>query len=196
MDTPRARGESENPESSAERHLRTRRVLLRPWRSEDLAPCAAMNADPQVVEYFPAPLSTGESEAFVARMQASIEARGYGLWAVEAPSEAAFIGCVGLLAVGEEMPFAPAVEIGWRLARPYWGRGLAHEAALAAMAFAFQGLGLRGLVAFTAQGNTRSRRLMERLGMRRDPAEDFPHPALPARHPLRAHVLYRLDAPR
>jgi RimJ/RimL family protein N-acetyltransferase len=153
-----------------------------------------MNADPEVMEYFPAPLSTAQSASFIARMQASLEDRGYGLWAVEMPGEAAFIGAVGLLSVDDDMAFAPAVEIGWRLARPYWGRGLAGEAAAAAMAFAFQELGLPALLAYTAERNQRSRRLMERLGMRRDPNEDFEHPEVPAGHPLAPHVLYRIDA--
>jgi RimJ/RimL family protein N-acetyltransferase len=154
-----------------------------------------MNADPEVMAYFPAPLSRQESAAFIARMQASLTERGYGLWAVEMPGEASFIGCVGLLEVPDAMAFAPAVEVGWRLARPWWGRGLAREAAEAALARAFGGLALPALVAYTSEGNRRSRRLMARLGMRRDPAEDFAHPGLPASDPLAAHVLYRIDAP-
>ncbi len=176
--------------------MRTERLLLRDWRADDLEPCAAMNADPEVMEHFPAPLSRAQSASFITRMQASMKDRGYGLWAVEMPGEAAFIGCVGLLAVDDDMAFAPAVEVGWRLARAHWGRGLACEAAAAALAFAFQDLALPALVAYTAERNMRSRRLMEGLGMRRDPAEDFSHPGLPAGDPLAPHVLYRIDAPR
>jgi RimJ/RimL family protein N-acetyltransferase len=134
--------------------------------------------------------------AFVERMELSFDDSGYGLWAVELQGGPQFIGCVGLLAVADGLPFAPAVELGWRLAREQWGRGLAGEAAGAAIAFAFEELRLPGLVAYTAERNRRSRRLMERLGMGHDPAEDFEHPALPAGHPLAPHVLYRLRARR
>jgi RimJ/RimL family protein N-acetyltransferase len=176
--------------------LRTERLLLRRWRPEDLEPCAAMNADAEVMEHFPAPLSTAESSALIARMERCFEELGYGLWAVEIPDSVSFIGCVGLVPVGIDFAFAPAVEIGWRLARSHWGSGLAHEAASATIAYAFQELGLPALVAYTAERNERSRRLMERLGMRRDPAEDFAHPRLPAGHPLSPHVLYRVVAVR
>jgi ribosomal-protein-alanine N-acetyltransferase len=154
-----------------------------------------MNADPCVMENFPAPLSRRESAAFIGRMESCFEDRGYGLWAVECSGEAPFIGCVGLLPVGNDLPFAPAVEVGWRLARAYWSAGLAKEAASAAIAFAFDRLRLRELVAYTAERNERSRRLMERLGMRHDPAEDFAHPGLTLGHPLAPHVLYRLESP-
>jgi RimJ/RimL family protein N-acetyltransferase len=127
-------------------------------------------------------------------MEGCFEDRGYGLWAVELPGTAPFVGCVGLLAVGEELPFAPAVEVGWRLARPDWGQGLACEAASAAIAFAFDRLRLSELVAYTAERNERSRRLMDRLGMRHDPAENFVHPGLPSGDPLAPHVLYRLES--
>ncbi len=176
--------------------LRTERLLLRRWRSSDLQPFAAINADPLVMEYLPAPLSGPETAALMARIERCFEARGYGLWAVEIPGEAALIGFVGLSPVDLELASAPVVELGWRLARAFWGRGLAAEAAAAAMRFGFQELELPALVAFTAAGNQRSRRLMQRLGMRRDPAEDFEHPLLPAGHPLRAHILHRVDADR
>ncbi|HWW90863.1 MAG TPA: GNAT family N-acetyltransferase [Solirubrobacteraceae bacterium] len=179
---------------SAGPELRTERLLLRRWRTSDLEPCAAMNADPRVMENFPAALSRRESDAFIERMEACFEDCGYGLWALELPGEASFIGCVGLLAVGNELPFAPAVEVGWRLAPAHWGTGLAAEAASAAIAFAFDRLRLRELVAYTAERNVRSRRLMDRLGMSHDPAEDFAHPGLPVGHPLAPHVLYRLGS--
>jgi RimJ/RimL family protein N-acetyltransferase len=178
----------------AEPELRTERLLLRRWRASDLDPCAAMNADPRVMEHFPALLSRRESAAFIERIEASFEDRGHGLWALELPGEAPFLGCVGLLAVGEELPFAPAVEIGWRLVRAHWGMGLAGEAASAAIAFAFDRLCLSELVAYTAERNERSRRLMDRLGMRHEPAENFVHPGLPLGDPLAPHVLYRLES--
>jgi RimJ/RimL family protein N-acetyltransferase len=154
-----------------------------------------MNAEPQVVEYLPRPYSRAESAAFIAQMEHSFEERGYGLWAVELTGRAPFVGCVGLLELRGELPFAPGVEIGWRLARPWWGRGFATEAASAAIAHAFTELALSELVAYTARRNLRSRRVMQRLGMRRDAAEDFCHPALAPGDPLAPHVLYRLAAP-
>jgi RimJ/RimL family protein N-acetyltransferase len=182
--------------SPAGPRLTTKRLLLRRWRADDLAPFAEINADPAVMEHFPATLSPAESAALVARIETSFDAHGYGLWAVAVPGEAPCIGFVGLKPVDLEVPFAPAVEIGWRLARPYWGRGLASEGASAAVAFGFQELDLPEIVSFTAAGNVRSRRVMERLDMRRDPVEDFDHPLLPVDHRLRRHVLYRLDRVR
>jgi len=95
--------------------------------------------------------------------------------------------------VQPEFPFAPAVEVGWRLARAFWGRGLAFEASSAAVRFGLNDLGLSSLVAYTAAVNRRSRRLAERLGMRRDAAEDFIHPGIAAGQPLAPHVLYRIS---
>ena len=174
--------------------LRTERLLLRRWRAADLEPFAAINRDPLVMEHFPAPLSSVDSVALVERVERCFDHRGFGLWAVEIPTEAAFVGFVGLDPVDSELAFAPAVELGWRLAHPFWGRGIATEAASAAMAFGFDVIGLRDLVAYTAARNPRSRRVMERLRMRRDPTEDFSHPKLAAEHPLAPHVLYRPHA--
>ncbi|MGD0453910.1 MAG: GNAT family N-acetyltransferase [Solirubrobacteraceae bacterium] len=174
--------------------LRTERLLLRRWLATDLEPLAAINADAAVMEHFPAPLSAVDSAALVERIERCFDERGYGLWAVEVREQRALAGFVGLAPVDAELAFAPAVEVGWRLARPYWGRGIATEAAIASIAFAFDELGLPSLVSYTAARNLRSRRVMERLGMRRDPAEDFIHPGVPAGHPLAPHVLYRLEA--
>ncbi len=178
--------------------LRTPRLLLRRWRESDLAPFAAMNSDPVVMEHFPNTLSEDQSRALVERIERCFAQRGYGLWAVEVGQSADFIGFVGLSPVPEELPFAPAVEVGWRLARAFWGVGYATEAASAAIEFGFERLGLQEIVSFTARVNTRSRRLMERLGMSRDPSADFEHPLLPPGSRLREHVLYRVgrDAPR
>lgn len=165
---------------------------MRRWRPSDLEPLAAINADPCVMEHFPQLLDREQTAALIARIESSFDRLGFGLWALELPGEAELIGFAGLAEVGPELPFAPAVEIGWRLARERWGRGLASEAAALAAGFAFERAGLTSLVSFTAAGNRRSRAVMERLGMLRDPAEDFLHPALPAGHPLAAHVLYRL----
>jgi ribosomal-protein-alanine N-acetyltransferase len=145
------------------------------------------------MEYLPAKLSPAESAALVERIEASFETNGFGLWAVEVPGETECIGFVGLAPVDFDVFFAPAVEVGWRLARAFWGRGLATEAARAAVAFGFQEHRLREVVSFTTGENRRSRAVMERLGMRHDPTEDFDHPLLAEDDPLRRHVLYRLN---
>jgi len=175
--------------------LRTERLILRPWRDEDLAPFAAMNADPEVMRHFPAALSRAESDAMVGRIRLGFATHGFGLWAVEVPDVLPFVGFVGLSVPRFEAPFMPCVEIGWRLSRACWGKGYATEAARAALDFGFSAKKLPEIVSFTAVGNQPSWRVMERLGMRRDPAEDFDHPALPEGHRLRQHVLYRLHAP-
>jgi RimJ/RimL family protein N-acetyltransferase len=144
------------------------------------------------MEHFSSTLTRAQSDALADRIEREMRACGYGLWAVELRDEARMIGFVGLMDVDARLPCAPAVELGWRLARPYWGRGLAYEGARAAVELAFGDLALAELVATTAVGNVRSRRLMERLGMSRDPREDFEHPLVEPGHRLRAHVLYRL----
>ncbi len=168
--------------------MQTERLILRRWRPDDREPFAALNADPEVMRYFPAPLSRAESDAFVDFCDARIESEGFGWWALERRDTRAFIGFTGL----SRPSFMPAVEIGWRLARSAWGHGYATEAARACAAFGFDTLELEEVVSFTAAGNARSRAVMERIGMTRDPADDFEHPSLPAGHPLRRHVLYRL----
>jgi RimJ/RimL family protein N-acetyltransferase len=175
--------------------LRTERLLLRQWRESDLEPWAALNADPEVMRYFPSTHTPEQSAAYARAFAAGIEERGWGLWAVEVVGGPEFIGFVGLNEPGFKAHFTPAVEVGWRLGREHWGHGYATEAARAAVAFGFGELGLSEIVSFTTEGNTRSRRVMERLGMTHDPAEDFDHPALPD-WPLRRHVLYRLASPR
>jgi ribosomal-protein-alanine N-acetyltransferase len=173
--------------------LTTGRLVLRPWRDDDLAPFAALNADLRVMEFFPAVLSRAESDGLVARIRLHMETHGFGLWAVEVPGVAPFIGFVGLMTVPPALPFAPAVEVGWRLAREHWGRGYATEAARAAVEFGFGVLRLEEIVSFTTERNRPSRAVMERLGMVHSPAEDFEHPSIPAGHALRPHVLYRLS---
>lgn len=175
--------------------LRTERLLLHRWRDGDRAPFAELNADPEVMEHFPAPLTAAESDAMVARIEATFDDRGFGLWAVEVTATGAFTGFVGLWPVGFDAHFTPAVEVGWRLARAHWGRGYATEAARAATADGFGRLGLAEIVSFTAVVNLPSQRVMERLGMTHDPRDDFDHPALPPGHRLRRHVLYRLARP-
>jgi RimJ/RimL family protein N-acetyltransferase len=175
--------------------LRTSRLLLRPWRDEDLAAFAEMSADPTVMEYL-LPLSHRglSAEAWVARARAHWDEHGFGQWVVELLDAANFIGVVGLGVVSYEAAFTPAVEVAWRLARPFWGRGYATEAAKAALDYGFGELGLTELVAVTVPANQRSRRVMERLGMTRALEDDFDHPRIPE-GPLRRHVLYRLRNP-
>jgi ribosomal-protein-alanine N-acetyltransferase len=171
--------------------ITTRRLSLRRWRPEDREPFAALNADPRVMEFFPACLSREESDAMVDRIEAHFAKHGFGPWAVEVRDGAPFIGFIGLLVPRYEAHFTPAVEVGWRLSFEAWGRGYATEGAHAALAHARDVLGLREVVSCTTPANLRSRRVMERLGLRRDPAGDFDHPLVPEDHPLRRHVLYR-----
>jgi RimJ/RimL family protein N-acetyltransferase len=173
-------------------HLRTDRSLLRRWRPSDKEPFARLNADPAVMAYFPSALDRPQSDAFVDRIEAGFISLDYGLWALELPGEAEFIGYVGLALQNFEAHFTPAVEVGWRLARAYWGRGFASEAARAAVADGFNRIDLEEIVSFTVPANVRSTRVMERLGLTHDPVDDFDHPRLPVGHRLRRHVLYRL----
>ncbi|MDQ0389676.1 GNAT family N-acetyltransferase [Streptomyces mutabilis] len=172
--------------------IRTERLLLREWRASDLEPWAAMNADPVVREYFPGTLTREQSDASVAGFQADLERRGWGWWAVEVAATGEFVGFTGLDPVEEGMPF-DGVEAGWRLARPAWGHGYATEAARAVVSFGFEELGLAEVLAVTTATNLRSRAVMRRLGMTRDPADDFDDPDVPE-GPLRRSVVYRIGA--
>jgi ribosomal-protein-alanine N-acetyltransferase len=172
--------------------LITPRLILRPWIDDDLPPFAALNADPRVNEFLPGPLTSAQSDELAARIRDHFDRHGFGLWSVELTGVAPFIGFVGLAVPKFESHFTPCVEIGWRLAAEHWGRGYATEGALAARDFAFGPLGLDEIVSFTVPMNAPSRRVMERIGMTHDPADDFDHPALPHPHRLCRHVLYRL----
>jgi RimJ/RimL family protein N-acetyltransferase len=174
-------------------HIVTSRLKLREWTDADGEPYAALNADPRVMEFFPAALTRTESGAQMAAIRAFIAERGYGLYAAEETASGRFIGFIGLSRPSFEAHFTPAVEIGWRLARETWGQGYATEGARAVVAHAFGPLGLDALVSFTAEWNRPSRRVMEKIGMTRDPAEDFLHPRVPPDHKLSRHVLYRLS---
>jgi RimJ/RimL family protein N-acetyltransferase len=171
--------------------LTTERLLLRGWREADREPWAAMNADPEVRRFFPGTLSRAESDAAVDRFQAGLLERGYGLWAVEVRATGEFAGFVGLNPAPDEVPAAPAMEIGWRLARAHWGQGIAPEAARVVSNRAFGPLGFTELVSFTTVTNAPSRRVMEKIGMTYDPADDFDNPGLKAWAETR-HVVYRL----
>lgn len=174
--------------------IKTDRLILRQWKEEDLELFAQLNADPRVMEYFPALLTRKESDERALCWQEKIEKSGWGFWAVSLPGVAEFIGCIGLLPVQFQAPFTPAVEIGWRLAFDYWGKGYATEGAKASLAYGFQTLLLNEIVAFTTTQNRRSRHVMEKIGMHRYPGDDFDHPNLPKDHPFLRHVLYRIQA--
>jgi RimJ/RimL family protein N-acetyltransferase len=175
--------------------LRTRRLWLRHWRADDAEPFAALNSDPAVMAHFPSVLSRAQSDELAERIADGLDRRGWGLWAVEIGATGGFAGFIGLQPVAFDAPFTPAVEIGWRLARTEWGRGYASEGARGVLAHAFGPLGLNEVVSFTVPANRRSRRVMEAIGMRHDPAGDFDHPGIRPDHPLRRHVLYRIARP-
>jgi RimJ/RimL family protein N-acetyltransferase len=172
--------------------LETERLILRRWKSADSEPFSRLNSNPEVMEYLLKPLSREESDAMIARGDAHIAEHGYGPWALEVKSTGELIGYTGLVRQTFEAPFTPCMEISWRLAKNSWGNGYATEAARAALAFGFEKAGLKEIVSFTVPTNRRSIAVMERLGMKRDPKEDFDHPKVPEGHPLRRHVLYRI----
>jgi RimJ/RimL family protein N-acetyltransferase len=174
--------------------LSSGRVCLRQWRDADREAFAAMNSDARVMEFFRSCLSRVESDTMVDYMQKHFSEHGFGLWAVEVPGVAPFIGFAGLDVPQFSAHFTPCVEVGWRLAFEYWGHGYATEAARLALGYGFRSLALAEVVSYTSVMNHRSRAVMERLGMCRDPADDFDYPRLPEGHPLRRHVLYRLNS--
>jgi ribosomal-protein-alanine N-acetyltransferase len=174
------------------RRLETPRLILRRWRPSDAEPYAAINADPVAMEFFPSLSTRAESDAAIARIDAALERDGFGLWAVEVRDGARFIGFTGAQRPSFEAHFTPCIEVGWRLAPAAWGHGYATEAARAVIDDVFAREDCDEIVAMTAVENRRSRAVMERLGMRYDPADDFDHPRVPDGHRLKRHVLYRL----
>jgi len=170
----------------------TERLILRQWRESDREPFARLNADPHVMEFMPNILLKQESDALADRIETHFERHGFGPCAVELRRGGAFVGFIGLNVPSFSAAFTPCVEVGWRLAAKYWNQGLATEGAQAIVGYGFDVLGLEELVSFTAAANFKSRRVMEKLGMTHEPRDDFDHPRLPAGHPLRRHVLYRL----
>jgi RimJ/RimL family protein N-acetyltransferase len=171
--------------------IRTPRLVLREWRDTDVDGFAAMSNDPRVMEFFPSLLDRAQVIAQIARYRAHFAEHGFGFLVIEVPGVADFVGLCGMAHVRFQAHFAPAVEIGWRVAFEHWGQGYATEAAAGVLDYGFRTLKLPEIVAFAVVGNTKSRRVMEKLGMTHDPADDFDHPALPAGHPLQRHVLYR-----
>jgi ribosomal-protein-alanine N-acetyltransferase len=181
---------------SSDTGMETERLILRRWREADREPFACMNCDLAVMEYFPALLTRVESDALAGRAEAHFAAHGYGPWATELRATGEFIGFIGLSIPRFEAHFTPCVEIGWRLAAGHWGKGLATEGAQSVSEYAHGELGLKEIVSFTSESNVRSRRVMEKIGMTHDAADDFDHPGLPEGHWLRRHVLYRKTASR
>ena len=175
--------------------LETERLVLRRWKESDREPFAEINADPRVMEFFPGCLTREESDQLIDDIESHFDNRGFGLFATELKAEKKLIGFIGLHVATFQAHFTPCVEIGWRIAAAYWGKGLATEGSREVIKFAFDRLRLESLVSFTVPENTASRRLMEKLGMTYDPADDFDHPRLPPGHRLRRHVLYRLRNP-
>ena len=173
----------------------TPRLRLRQWRESDIAPFAALAADPEVMAFL-LPLPTrADSDAMAERLKARIDENGWGLWAVEHKDSGEFAGFTGLNVPLAALPFSPCVEIGWRFGRKWWRQGFASEAARGALQIGFERLGFDEIVAFTAVGNLRSAAVMERIGMHEDVAGAFDHPAVPEGHALRRHRLYRISRP-
>ncbi|CDZ80213.1 hypothetical protein BN1013_00719 [Candidatus Rubidus massiliensis] len=175
--------------------IETNRLLLRPWKTSDLIPFARMNRDTNVMEYFPSLLSEEESNAFAYQIMQHFDLHGYGFWAVSEKTGCPFIGFIGLRLDTFEAPFTPAVEIGWRLASAYWNKGYGTEGALAALQYGFKQLNLKEIIAFTPTINSRSRKLMEKIGLVHNPKDDFINPKLPEGHVLSQNVLYRIKNP-
>jgi RimJ/RimL family protein N-acetyltransferase len=179
--------------------LITERLRLRNWRDDDLEPWFEMSQDREVMEHFPGLFTREQAAAGLARQASFITEKGYGFWAVEVVGGAPFIGFCGIKDVLFDAPFTPAIEVGWRLARPHWGKGYATEAARASIEYGFGTLGVDEIVAFLLPANHRSAAVCERLGMRRDPSGDFDHPLIPpgtisvGGHPQQRHILYRLS---
>ena len=178
------------------RRIETPRLVLREWRGEDADSWAKLNADPRVMEFYPSVWDRKRSDESARKISAYLEQNGWGLWAVEVKETGAFAGFIGIQEVPYEVPFTPPREIGWRLAYEYWGKGYAPEGARAALDFAFNKLGWDEVVAMTSLLNLRSQRVMQKLGMTRDAADDFDHPNIEPGHRLRRHLLYRIRKPR
>jgi len=180
--------------------LETERLVLRPFFERDREPFVAMNSDPEVMRYFPEVMSRAEANALMGRIEAARSRAGYSLLAAALKDSGEFIGFIGLLPIEEPLKSAlrgrPDTEIGWRLAREHWGKGYAPEGARACLDFAWDVLNAPEVVAITYHGNAQSIRVMEKIGMERDPKGDFAHPKLPADHRVSTHVLYRIENPR
>lgn len=173
--------------------ITTQRLMLRPWTECDITPFAVANADPEVRRYYyPSVLTRDETAAIIADCTRHLHKYGFGFMAVERLTDKVLLGGLGLSRTDDAIPGGPHVEIGWILARPYWRQGYAFEAASACLQYACATLGLAEVIGYTSRINRPSRTLMEKLGMRSDPAEDFSDVTVPEGNPLRPHVLYRI----
>ena len=172
--------------------LVTQRLLLRPWQDADRQPFADLSADPEVMRFLLPIDGRAATDVWIDRQMAHLAEHGFCFWAVAERDSGAFVGAIGLLHVSYQAHFTPAVEVGWRVARRFWGRGYAPEGATASLRFAFEVRGLEEIVANTAPANANSRRVMQKLNMIRDPADDYDHPRMPSGHPLQRQVLYRM----
>lgn len=170
----------------------TDRLIIRSWQKDDYAHFSRLNADPLIMEYMPRLLPPKDSDKLVKRFEAHMKKHGFGMYVLERKEDGAFVGTVGLSSVEIKVPFAPAVEIAWRLDYGFWRKGYASEAARAIIARGFEEHGLKEIVAFTVHDNARSTNLMEKLGMSRDKKGDFDYPGMRKDHPLGRFVLYRL----
>mgnify|MGYP001320373813 CR=1 FL=1 len=176
--------------------METERLILRPWEERDRAPFAAMVGDPHVMRFYTHPRSREEADAWFDSLVERFAAGTSRFLAAERKADGALVGMVGTADINFPIPTNPHTEVGWILAQTFWGEGYAPEAARASLAYAFDMLGLPEVVAFTTHQNLPSQRVMEKIGMRRDPSADFDHPRIPEGHPLRPHVLYRIANPR
>jgi len=174
--------------------ITTERLILRPWTKDDFEPFYQINSDPRVMEYFPSVLNREESDMLAEKIISAFMQQGWGLWAVSIPTIASFIGFIGLAVPTFDAHFTPAVEVGWRLSRDFWGKGYATEGAKASIQYGFEMLKLNEIVSFTAKNNARSVAVMKKIGMHSNASDNFDHPNLPSQHPLKRHVLYRLKA--
>jgi ribosomal-protein-alanine N-acetyltransferase len=171
----------------------TARLTLRNWKQSDTAPFAAMNPDPKVMEFYPDIMTAQETQDMIDRIDAHFDAHGFGLWATELKATGEFIGYIGTKVFEGKTPFAPCIEIGWRIAAAHWGKGYAPEGARKILEQMRAVCDPDQILSFTATINTKSRKVMEKIGMFHDPAEDFDHPNVEAGHPLQPHVLYRMN---
>ncbi len=168
--------------------LETQRLILRRWRADDVAALHAINTDPKVMEYYPALFSLEETQKIIQRFEKHFDEHGFGMWALEFKATNECIGFLGLQMA--TFTSIPCVEIGYRIASPYWGQGLAGEGSTAVLNFAARELKLKEVCAVAVKENLKSRRVMDKLGFSYEPSEDFDHPKMSAKH-LKAHVLYR-----
>jgi RimJ/RimL family protein N-acetyltransferase len=176
--------------------IETERLILRAWKGSDVAPFHAMGNDPQVMEFLGPFLSRADAESAAERQNGNLAALGHCFWAVERREDGAFMGFCGVKPGPAETPIEGEIEIGWRLARPYWGKGYAREAAEASLDWVWANLDVDSVSAITVPGNRRSWGLMERLGMVRAPDDDFDHPNVPVGNPIRRHITYRIARPK